>query len=137
MKVKDFILELQKLPQNLEIVFYNGFVDDVQPISKNFIVQELKKYNLKYYQDVLTYEYYRKNKIDLNQELSQTQITEINKKAKEIYSKNNKYEPRDSDMNCVDIDFSNWYQKKTKKRILLQANRAGKVYSDRLGKIEY
>lgn len=130
MKVKDFITELQKLPQNLEIVFYNGFVDDVQPISKNFIIQELKKYNLKYYQDVLTYEYYRKNKIDLNQQLSQTQIAEINKKAKERYSKNNKYEPRDS-------YFSNWYQKKTKKRILLQANRAGKVYSDRLGKIEY
>lgn len=133
MKVKDFIMELQKLPQNLEIVFYNGFVDDIQPISKNFITQELKKHTLKYYEDVLMYEFYRKNKIDFNQQLTETQITEINEKAKEQY-KRNKYEYIDYNN---EIDYTCWYEKKTKKRVLLQTKTTGKVYYDRLGKIEY
>lgn len=55
------------------------------------------------------------------------------KKAKEQY-KRNKYESIDYNN---EIDTADWYEKKTKKRVLLQTKRTGKVYYDRLGKIEY
>lgn len=132
MKVKDFITELQKLPQNLEIVFYNGLVEDVQPISNTFIIEELKKHSLKYYEDGFLLDWYNKNKKDYSLTPSPDELNTIKQKALKKYKSSNEYViPYDN------FDTKDWFNKRTKKRVLLQAGIAGKTYTDRLGKITY
>lgn len=135
MKVKHLIKHLQKFPENMEVVFYNGLVDDVQPLSKNFILQELKKYSLEYYKNGFLADWYNKNSKDFSKHPSEEEHQEINKNALERYKQSNEYvEFHDT---FYDIDTTSWYDKRIKKRLLLQAGRANKTYSDRLGKIEY
>ena len=64
MKVKDLIKQLEKFPENMEVVFYNGFVDDVQPISKELVVEELKKHSLKYHENGFLSDWYNKHSKD-------------------------------------------------------------------------
>ena len=135
MKVKDLIKQLEKFPENMEVVFYNGFVDDVQPISKELVVEELKKHSLKYHENGFLSDWYNKHSKDYSKTPSENEMNSIKQKALERYESTKEYvEFHD---NFKDLDTRGWFDKKIKKRLLLQAGRANKTYFDRSGTISY
>ena len=135
MKVKDLIKHLEKFPENMEVVFYNGFVDDVQPISKELVVEELKKHSLKYHENGFLMDWYNKHSNDYSKNPSENEMNSIKQKALERYKSTKEYvEFHD---NFEDLDTRGWFDKKIKKRLLLQAGRANKTYFDRSGTISY
>lgn len=135
MKVKDLIKHLEKFPENMEVVFYNGFVDDTQPISKEFEVQELKKHSLKYYENGFLMNWYNKHSKDYSEHPSNDEMKIIKQKALEYYKSSNEYV--ESYNNIDDLDTRDWFDKRIKKRLLLQARKANKTYFDRSGTISY
>ena len=135
MKVKDLIKHLERFPENMEVVFYNGFVSDVQPISKDFVVEELKKHSLKYHERGFLMDWYNRHGRDYSNHPSEEEMQTIKQKALERYKSNKEYvEFYD---NFGDLDTRDWFDKKIKKRLLLQAGRANKIAYDRMGKISY
>ena len=136
MKVKDLIKHLEKFPENMEVVFYNGFVDDVQPISNTFIQENLKKHSLLYYKNGFMYDFYNKHDRNYNIEPSDEEMRNIEKRADEMYkSPNNEYVKYYN--NIDELDTKDWFDKKIKKRLLLQAKITNKTYFDRCGSISY
>ena len=135
MKVKDLIKHLERFPENMEVVFYNGFVSDVQPISKDFVVEELKKHSLKYHERGFLMDWYNQHNRDYSKHPSEEEMQTIKQKALERYKSNKEYvEFYD---NFGDLDTRDWFDKRIKKRLLLQAGRANKITCDRIGKSSY
>lgn len=135
MQVKTLIKHLQQFPANMEVVFYNGLVDDVQPISTVFIVESLKKHSLKYHENGFLMDWYNTHSKDYTKHPSLEDLSAIKQKALNRYKTDNPYVEFFD--NIGTLATKDWFDSKVKKRLLLQARKAGKTYSDRLGKIEY
>lgn len=135
MQVKTLIKHLQQFPANMEVVFYNGLVDDVQPISTVFTVESLKKHSLKYYENGFLMDWYYTHSKDYTKHPSPEVLSAIKQKALNLYKTANPYVEFFGSIDTLDT--KDWFDPKVKKRLVLQARKAGKTYSDRLGKIEY
>jgi hypothetical protein len=131
MKKNDLIKLLQGVEGNPDVVIWNGLVEDIMPISKEYEIVELVKENKDHYYQMLFMERAR----SLNtMELPQHVIDDVKKRAEKMYK-------------CGTYDFPNpflaeekydeWYCKRRKKAIILQPSLTGKKYWDRTGVIKY
>lgn len=114
MKVKDLIKQLSEFPENTEIKFYNGFVDDFQEIDiqENLLIKEKPKAWL----PIVNAQ---------NRELGRPEVTKLNRKTEwELW--NEFVSPE---------HLKEFYSQK--KVLLLSGKLRGKVCHDRIGSIEY
>lgn len=132
MKKNELIKLLQDTPGNPHIMFWNGFVEDVQDVSNKIEQAELVKETVDFLYNCLVHERMK----DLNSwdPLPEDVLQQIKIQAVKCH-KEQQYELPNS---CVkESEFERWYGKRTKKILILSAKRAGKTTYDRLGKIEY
>ena len=138
MKINQLIKYLSKFPADMEVVFYNGLVRDVQPISRTLVIEETVRYSKEYFELGYKMDWYNAHGgiAAVNKEIPPTELAEINRKAERDYlAKTNEYQAISP--HYEEESMSHWYDKEKKQRLLVQAKRAGKTYVDRLGKIEY
>lgn len=129
MKVKDLIYYLQQLPQNQEIMIWNGYVGDVMPINSSVVRTELVKLDFdEYLQRCFAEEVVREGR-DKNINFSEEEISELRRSYKEHYSfELNQY--------VTDEDIKSG-RYKCKKICVLQPKLTGKKMFDRLGEVSY
>lgn|SRR5574343_207230 len=132
MKKNDLIKLLENIKGNPDVVLWNPYVEDYNPI---FGVQTdtLYKESVSFIEDWLKAEIYQKEK---RWELTEEELKSIELKAKQIH-KNKKYDQPNPYV--LDAEKDRWYQKRTKKIIVISPKKTGKVSYGRSSKqdIEY
>lgn len=129
MKVKDLIQQLQQLPQNQEIMIWNGYVGDVMPINPLVVRTELVKLEFEEYVQRCFIEEVIHYGRDKNVVFTEEEISELRQSYKEHYSfEMNQYVTEE------DIKSGRY---RCKKICVLQPKPTGKKMFDRLGEVSY
>ena len=132
MKKNELIKLLQETPGNPHIMVWNGFVEDVQYVSKQIEQAVLVKETVDHLYECLVYEHMRDS--GSWEPLSEDVLQQIRLDAIQ-YNKERQYELPNS---FVDEEqYERWYGKNKKKILILTPMTSGKTSYDRLGVIEY
>ncbi|QDP50250.1 MAG: hypothetical protein Tp178MES00d2C33159851_40 [Prokaryotic dsDNA virus sp.] len=123
MRKNDLITLLESVKGNPEIMVWNGFVEDFQPLAKTLNTAKLQKLTLQGYKERVNWQM----QMDGKQPFSDDKISELYKQHKiGEWGYSAYYPPGDDDEHY-----------KVKTVYILEPKLAGKTYSDRLGSIEY
>lgn len=126
MRKNDLITLLESVKGNPEIMVWNGFVEDFQPLSKTLNTIQLHKLTLQGYKERVNWQMQKEG----NQALKDDKISDLYKQHKigewEYFAY---YPPSEEDIK------DGFY--KTKTVYTLEPKLTGKTYTDRLGSIDY
>lgn len=123
MRKNDLITLLESVKGNPEIMVWNGFVEDFQPLAKTLNIAKLQKLTFQGYKERVNWQMKKEG----NQPLSDDKINEMYKANRigewEYFAY---YPPSEDDGHY-----------KSKTVYIIEPKLAGKKYTDRLGSIDY
>ncbi len=128
---------LEKVPDDSEILFYNGLVQDYQPIDNEGVIErDTYRHSKIYWENGRKMDWYHKNDTSFNKKIPDDKLLIIKKQAEEDYQENyNEFEEANSFLE--EKNYDKWYDPEVKKLFAIQAGAANKTCHDRLGSIDY
>lgn len=133
MRKNDLIKLLESVKGNPEVMLWNGFVEDVVPLSKDYTEETLYKHSKEFLMSALEGEYRRDHDINYSIPLSEEAIKTIKEKTENAY-RNTEYTLPNPFLGFE--EYKNWYGRK-KSILILQPKLVGKTCFDRIGEINY